>query len=316
MLTTPLCKLLNIKYPILQGGMAYLGTYELVSAVSNAGGLGIIGCGGSPPEWVEEQIYLTRNETDKPFGVNLMLMSPFLEQIIELVIKCRVPVVTTGGGNPGRYIPSLQEAGIKVIPVVSTLALLKRLERLKIDAVIAEGRESGGHVGDTATLPLIPQIVDTASVPVIAAGGIADGRGLAAALSLGAQGIQMGTRFICTTECIAHPDFKMQILRAHDRDTTVTGKSLGHPMRCLKNRLTRQFQAMEKEGVPPKALEEFGVGRLYDGIIGGDIENGSLMAGEIAGLIKEIKPVTAVIQEIISQAEEIIEYLHTMLGKS
>ena len=313
MLTPPLCELLHIKYPIVQGGMAYLGTYELVSAVSNGGGLGVIGCGISPPEWVEEQIRLTRSKTDKPFGVNLMLMSPSLEQVIEVVIKHQVPIVTTGGGNPGPYISRLKEAGIKVIPVVSTLALLKRLERLNIDAVVAEGRESGGHVGDTATLPLIPQVMDMTSVPVIAAGGFADGRGLAAALSLGAQGIQMGTRFICTTECIAHPGFKQQILNAQDRDTTVTGEAWGHPMRCLKNRMTRQFQAMERESVPREVLEEFGVGKLYQGVIEGDTADGSLMAGEIAGLVKEIKPAATIIQEIISQAEGVIAHLHTML---
>jgi enoyl-[acyl-carrier protein] reductase II len=316
LLKTILCELLNIKYPILQGGMAWLGTAELVSAVSNAGGLGIIGSGDAPPEWVREQIHLTRELTDKPFGVNLMLMSPFVSEVLEVVLEERVPVVTTGGGNPGIYISRLKQAGIKVLPVISSVALARRLERQGVDAVIAEGMESGGHIGETTTMALVPQVVSSVDIPVVAAGGIADARGLVAALSLGAQGVQMGTRFICTSECIAHPKFKQKILEAGDRATVVTGESLGHPARCLKNKLTREFLALEKGGASPEVLEEFGRGRLRRGVIEGDEEQGSLMAGQIAGLIKEIKSVPELIEEIISKAEQIVLNMATRLVKA
>jgi len=304
-----LCRLLDIKYPIIQGGMAWLGTTELVSAVSNAGGLGVIGSGDAPPDWVRNQIRATRERTDKPFGVNIMLMSPFVRDNLQVILDEGVKIVTFGGGNPGTYIPALKEAGVKVMPVVSSVALARRLERLGIDAVIAEGMESGGHVGDTATMALVPQVVQNVKVPIIAAGGIADGHGLVAALALGAQGVQMGTRFICSEECIAHPRFKEHILQAQDRATVVTGESTGHPVRCLENRLTREFKAREKAGASKEELEEFGRGRLSLGIIQGNIEEGSLMAGQIAGLIKEIKPVKAIIEDIMAEAEKVIETL-------
>ena len=304
-----LCNLLDIKYPIIQGGMAWLGTTELVSAVSNAGGLGIIGSGDAPPDWLRSQIRATRESTDKPFGVNILMMSPFVKDNLQVIVDEGVKIVTFGGGNPGTYIPALKEAGVKAIPVVSSVALARRLERLGIDAVIAEGMESGGHVGDTATMALVPQVVQNIKLPVIAAGGIADGHGLVAALALGAQGVQMGTRFVCSEECIAHPSFKERILQAQDRATVVTGESTGHPVRCLENRLTREFRAMEKAGVSTEELEKFGRGRLSLGIIHGNLEEGSLMAGQIAGLIKDIKPVKAIIEDIMAEAEKVLETL-------
>lgn len=304
-----LCELLNIDYPILQGGMAWLGTAELVSAVSNAGSLGIIGCGEAPPTWVRDQIRLTREKTDKPFGVNIMLMSRYLNDNLKIILEEKVKIITFGGGNPGTYIPALKEAGVKTIPVVSSVALAKRLERIGADAIIVEGMESGGHVGETTTIALVPQVASAVKVPVIAAGGIADGRGLVAALALGAQGVQMGTRFICSDECIAHPKFKEQIIKAQDRATVVTGQSTGHPVRCLENKLTRQFMTLEKSGAAKSELEEFGRGRLYLGVIQGNIEEGSLMVGQIAGLIIEIKPVKQIIQDIMAEAEKTIETL-------
>jgi len=304
-----LCNLLDIKYPIIQGGMAWLGTTELVSAVSNAGGLGVIGSGDAPPDWLRDQIRATREKTDKPFGVNILMMSPFVKDNLQTTVDEGVKIVTFGGGNPGTYIPALKEAGVKAIPVVSSVALARRLERQGIDAVIAEGMESGGHVGDTATMALVPQVVQNIKLPVIAAGGIADGHGLVAALALGAQGVQMGTRFVCSEECIAHPSFKERILQAQDRATVVTGETTGHPVRCLENRLTREFRAMEKAGTPTEELEEFGRGRLSLGIIQGNLEEGSLMAGQIAGLIKDIKPVKAIIEDIMAEAEKVIETL-------
>jgi enoyl-[acyl-carrier protein] reductase II len=304
-----LCELLNIEYPVLQGGMACLGTAELVSAVSEAGGLGIIGCGGAPPDWVREQIKLTRSMTGKPFGINVMLMSPHREEVIKVIMEEKVKIVTFGGGNPGAYFPSFKEAGVMVLPVVASVALARRLERIGADAIIAEGMESGGHVGETTTMALVPQVVDSVKVPVIAAGGIADGRGLAAALALGAQGVQIGTRFICSDECIAHAKFKELIVNASDRSTVVTGQATGHPVRCLENKLTRQFAELEKSGASSSELDEFGKGRLYLGVIQGNIEEGSLMAGQIAGLVKQIKPVRQIMRDIMAEAEGTLDAL-------
>jgi len=306
---TAICDLFGIEHPVIQGGMAWLGTAELVSAVSNGGGLGIIGAGNAPSSWVREQIRAARERTDKPFGVNIMLMSPFVEEVIEVILEEGVPIVTTGGGNPGVYISRLKQAGIKVMPVVSSVALAKRLERSGADAIVAEGLESGGHIGETTTMALVPQVVDSVAVPVVAAGGIGDGRGLAAALSLGAQGVQLGTRFICAEECIAHAKFKERLLQARDRATVVTGYSMGHPVRCLENKMTRQFSAMEKAGASVEELERFGEGKLQLGVLEGDMEGGSLMAGQIAGLIKEVKPAAAIIREIVAEAEAIIARL-------
>ncbi|MFQ5987287.1 MAG: enoyl-[acyl-carrier-protein] reductase FabK [Dehalococcoidia bacterium] len=306
---TAICDLFGIEHPVIQGGMAWLGTAELVSAVSNGGGLGIIGAGNAPPGWVREQIRATRERTDKPFGVNIMLMSPFVEELIEVILEEGVPIVTTGGGNPGVYIPRLKGAGIKVMPVVSSVALAKRLERSGADAIVAEGMESGGHIGETTTMALVPQVVDSVAVPVVAAGGIGDGRGLAAALSLGAQGVQLGTRFVCAEECIAHARFKERLLEARDRATVVTGYSMGHPVRCLENKMTRRFSAMEKAGASVEELERFGEGKLQLGVLEGDMEGGSLMAGQIAGLVKEVKPAAAIIREMVAEAEAIIARL-------
>ena len=305
-LKTAICELFNIEHPIIQGGMAHLGTVELVSAVSNAGGLGIIGSGNAEPDWVREQIRLTRQRTNKPFGVNIIMISPFIRDVVEVVLEEKVAVVTFGAGNPGIYIPRFREAGIKVVPVVSSVALARRLERAGADAIVAEGMESGGHIGQTTTIVLVPQVVDNVRIPVVAAGGIGDGRGLAAALALGAQGVQVGTRFVCSDECIAHPRFKEKILKANDLSTVVTRGTTGYPLRCLENKFARQFLALEKAGASKEELDLFGRGRTCLGLIEGDIDEGSLMAGQIAGLIKEIKPVRVIIEEMVTEAEAMI----------
>ncbi len=310
MITTPLCDLLGIKYPIIQGGMAWLGTAELVSAVSNAGGLGIIGAGNHPPDWVREQINATRQLTDKPFGVNVVLLSPHAEGVIQVLLEEKVKVVAFGAGNPGVYIPAFKKNGSVVIPVVSNVTLARRLERSGADAVVAEGQESGGHIGETSTIVLVPQTVDAVKIPVVAAGGICDGRGFVAALALGARGIQMGTRFIASRECIAHSSFKQRIVEIKDHPCTmVTGTTLGHPVRALENKMTRQFAAMEKAGASKEELEKFGTGKTYVGMIKGDLENGSLLAGQIASAIKDIKPVKQIIEEIMAEAEANIRKL-------
>ena len=306
---TAICDLFGIEYPVIQGGMAWLGSAELASAVSNGGGLGIIGGGNAPPSWIREQIRATREWTSKPFALNIMLMTPFLDEVIQVVLEEGVSIVTTGGGNPGVYIPIFKEAGIKVMPVVASVALAKRLERAGADALVAEGLESGGHIGETATMALLPQVVDSVTIPVVAAGGIGDGRGLAAALCLGAQGVQLGTRFVCAEECVAHPNFKRKVLEARDRSTVATGYATGHPVRCIENRLTRQFQALERGGASVEELELLGQGKLELAALNGDTEEGSVMAGQIAGLITDIKPAAAIIKEIVDQAESIIARL-------
>ena len=311
MLKTAICDLFGIEHPIIQGGMAHVGTAELVSAVSNAGGLGIIGAGFYQPDWVREQIRLTRQQTDKPFGINIQLASPFAEPVIEVVLEEKVAIVATGAGNPEPYLPRFKQAGMKVMPVVAGVALAQRLERAGVDAIVAEGMESGGHVGETTTMALVPQVVDSVQIPVVAAGGIADGRGLAAALALGAQGAQMGTRFVCSTECVAHPSYKQKVLEAHDRSTVVTRQTIGRPLRTLQNSLTEQVRALEEAGISREELEEFDRGRMLLGLVEGDIDEGSLLAGQIAGLIKEIKPVRVIIEEIVAEAETIITSLTT-----
>ncbi|MGB9887551.1 MAG: enoyl-[acyl-carrier-protein] reductase FabK [Moorellales bacterium] len=309
MLRTPLCDLLDIDYPILQGGMAWAGTGELAGAVSAAGGLGIIGAADFPPEVVAQEIAKVRRMTDRPFGVNIMLMSRHVDEVVRLVIREKVPVVTTGGGNPGKYLAALKEAGIKVLPVVSSVALARRLARSGVDGFIAEGMESGGHIGEVATLPLVPQVVDAVEEPVVAAGGIADGRGLVAALALGAVGIQMGTRFLCSIECPAHARVKERIVQAKDRDTVVTGALTGHPVRVLRNRLSRQFEQLEKSGAPVEEIAALGVGKLRAAIVEGDVEYGSVMAGQISGLIRDVRPVREILESIVSEAEAILETL-------
>jgi len=300
---TPLCDLLGIEYPIFQGGMAWVATAELAAAVSEAGGLGIIGSGHAPADWVLDQIRQVKERTSKPFGVNVMLMSPHVKEVMDVIVREKVAVVTTGAGNPGVYMPALKEAGIKVIPVVASVALAQRLERQGVDAIIAEGTESGGHVGELTTMALVPQVVDAVRVPVIAAGGIADGRQFLAALALGAVGVQMGTRFMCASECTIHQSVKEQILKARDRDTVVTGRSTGHPVRVLKNKLARQFEEMEKRCAPPEEIEKLGVGRMRAAMIEGDVEYGSLMAGQVAAMVRKIQPAAEIIHEILQDAE-------------
>lgn len=308
MLKTLLCNLLEIDYPILQGGMAWVATGELAAAVSAAGGLGIIGAGNAPPDTVREEIRKVRSLTKRPFGVNIYYLSPHVESLIELVITEHVPVITTGAGNPGKHLSRLQEAGIKVIPVVASVALAKRLERAGVDALIAEGMECGGHIGEITTMALVPQIVDAVEIPVIAAGGIADGRGLASALALGAVGVQIGTRFICATECRVHENYKKAVLTAGDRDTVVTGYH-GHYIRVLKNKLTRQFSELEKQNVSPAELAELGVNKLRAAVVDGDVEYGSLMAGQSAALVRKIEPAAEIVQSIISEAEAVLNRL-------
>jgi len=295
-----ICNLLGIKYPIFQGGMAWIGTAELASAVSNAGGLGIIGAGHMPPEVLRAEIQKCKGWTKKPFGVNVMLMSPYVKEVMQVVLEEKVPVVTTGAGNPGEYVPELKEIGSKVIPVVASVALAKRLVRSGADAVIAEGMESGGHIGEITTMALVPQVVDAVDVPVIAAGGIADSRGVAAAFALGAKAVQMGSRFVMSEECIAHPNYKDMVLKAKDRATVVTGRTLGHPARVIHNKLTRKYLEMEANGAPAEELEALGVGSLHRATHEGDVQNGSVMIGEISGMLDDIKPVQKIIDDIVA----------------
>jgi len=307
MINTVLCKLLGIEHPILQGGMAWVSTAELVVAVSEAGGLGIIGAGNAPPDFIREQVRQAKAGTDKPFGLNIALFSPFVDALVDLCIEEQVPVVATGAGSPAPYIPALKNAGIKVVPVISSVALAKRLERAGADAVVAEGMESGGHIGDVGTLPLIPQVVDAVSIPVVAAGGIADGRGLAAALALGAAGIQMGTRSICVTECTAHANYKEKICRAGDRATVTTGHSVGHPVRAIRNPMVREFARLERDGVSEEQILEFGTGTLKLAVVGGDTVKGSLMAGQSSGLVSDVASSRVIVERIVSEAEAVLK---------
>lgn len=315
MIRTDLCQLLGIKYPLLQGGMAWVATAELAAAVSNAGGLGIIGAGHMPPEALRTEITNCKKYTDKPFGVNVMLLSPFVKEVMKVVVEERVPVVTTGAGNPGEYIPALKEIGSKVIPVVASVALARRLERSGIDAIIAEGHESGGHIGDITTMALVPQIVDAVNIPVIAAGGIADSRGFVAALSLGAQGVQIGSRFVCAVECTVHDKYKAAVLKAKDRSTVATGVTTGHPVRVIENKLSREYIRMERAGASVEDLEKMGEGKLRSAAREGEVEMGSVMIGQIAGMIDNIKPAAEIIEEIIGGASGIINKLQSYVLK-
>jgi len=298
-------ELLGIRYPVIQGGMAWVATWELSSAVSNAGGLGIIGVGGADTDWVAEQIRQMKAHTDRPFGVNLMLMNPQADEIAELLAEEQIPVITTGAGNPGRYMARWKEAGAKVIPVVASVALARMMEKAGADAVIAEGTESGGHIGAATTMTLVPQVVDMVHIPVIAAGGIADARGFAAALMLGAGGVQIGTRFVASKECIVHEKYKEKIIRAKDIDSEVTGLANGHPIRVLRNKMTREYLRMEKEGAGLDELERLTLGALRKAVVEGDVVYGSVMAGQIAGLVKEEKTCAEIIEEIVSGAKQL-----------
>ena len=311
MLSTGICTLLGTKYPIIQGGMAHIATFELVSAVCNAGGLGIIGAGHYPSDWVLDQISRTREKTRRPFGVNIVLTSPHLDGVMDAVIREKVGVVSTGAGDPSPYLPRFKSAGIIVMPVVASVTMAQRVEQAGAGIIIAEGMEAGGRIGEYTTMALVPQVVNAVKVPVVAAGGIADGRGLVAALSLGAQAVQMGTRFVCSTECVAHAAYKQSIVKSGGA-TVITRQSLGYPLRTLPNSLAEQFAALEKEGVPREALEAFDRDRMYLGLIDGDLEEGSLIAGQAAGLIRDIKPVEAIIGDIMRQAEEVV----AMLGRT
>lgn len=303
---TELTGLLGIKYPILQGGMAWVAEYHLAAAVSQAGGLGIIGAANAPAEWVRDQIRKTKELTDKPFGVNVMLMSPCAEDVAHVVAEEGVAVVTTGAGNPEKYMDLWKNKNIKVIPVVASVALAKRMERSGADAVVAEGCESGGHVGESTTMALVPQVVDAVTIPVIAAGGIADGRGIAAALMLGAKGVQMGTRFVVTRECQVHENYKEKVIRAKDIDTRVTGRSTGHPVRTLRNEMTKKYLELEGRGASLEELEYLTLGALRKAVQEGDVKNGSVMSGQIAGLVKEEKTCRELIESLVKEADSLL----------
>ena len=309
MLHTPLTELLGIQHPIVQGGMAWVATWELALAVSEAGALGIYGAGNAPPDLVRGQVRQIAQRTQRPYGLNIPLFSPYVDEVLAICVEEGVPVVTTGAGNPAPYLERLKSAGIKVMPVVASAALAKRLERAGADAVIAEGAESGGHIGEVGTLALVPAVVDAVGIPVIAAGGIADGRGLAAALALGAAGAQMGTRFICTEECIAHADYKQAIVRASERSTMVTGVTVGHPVRCIRNQMARAFDELEKRGASEEEILNFGTGRLRQAAMEGDVTSGSLMAGQAAGLVHDIVPARELVERTIREAEEAMDRL-------
>jgi enoyl-[acyl-carrier protein] reductase II len=310
-LRTRLTDLLGVEYPIIQGGMAWTATAELAAAVSNAGGFGIIGAGHMPTDVLRSEIRNAKALTDKPFGVNLMLLTPHIDEIVEMVIEEGVHAVTTGAGNPARYMPGLKAAGIKVLPIAPSVALAKRMESIGADAIIGEGMEAGGHIGELTTMVLVPQLVDAVSIPVVAAGGIADGRGMAAAFALGAEGVQVGTRFMCAEECTIHPDVKAQVIKAKDRDTVVTGRSTGHPVRVIKNKLSREIEKLDKAN-NPEEIETLGSGKLALAMRQGDVDNGSLMAGQAAAMVCEIQPAADIVNDLMTEAEAVMNRLGTL----
>ena len=303
---TEITELLGIEYPIIQGGMAWVAEYHLAAAVSNAGGLGLIGTASAPAEWVREQIREAKKLTDKPFGINIMMISPYADEVAKVAVEEGVAVVTTGAGSPEKYVKMWKEAGIKVIPVVASVAMAKRMQRCGADALVAEGTEAGGHIGENTTMVLVPQVVDAVEIPVIAAGGIADGRGMAAAFMLGAEGIQLGTRFVASKESIVHENYKNQIIKAKDIDSVVTGMSTGHPVRSLRNQMTREYLKLEKENADFMELEKLTLGSLRKAVQDGDTVNGTLMAGQIAGLIRREQTCREIIEETVQQAQECI----------
>lgn len=303
---TEVTELLGIEYPIIQGGMAWVAEYHLAAGVSNAGGLGLIGAASAPAEWVREQIREAKKLTDKPFGVNIMLMSPYADEVAKVVAEEGVKVVTTGAGNPEKYMKMWKEAGVKVIPVVASVALAKRMERCGADALVAEGTEAGGHIGENTTMVLVPQIVDAVNIPVIAAGGIADGRGIAAVFMLGARAVQMGTHFVATKESMVHENYKNAILKAKDIDSRVTGRTTGHPVRALRNQMTKQYLDMEKAGASFEELEHLTLGGLRRAVVDGDVVNGSVMAGQSAAMVKEILSCEELIQKLVKETDALI----------
>ena len=303
---TKVTELLQIEYPIIQGGMAWVAEHHLAAAVSEAGGFGLIGAASAPPEIVREEIRKAKELTDKPFGVNIMLLNPNADEVAKIVVEEGIQAVTTGAGNPEKYMPMWKEAGVKVIPVVASVAMAKRMERYGADAVVAEGMEAGGHIGSQTTMALIPQIVDAVNIPVIAAGGIGDGRGVAASFMLGAEGVQMGTRFVVADESIVHDNYKDRIVKAKDIDSVVTGQSTGHPVRCLRNQMTKEYIKKEQEGVPFEELERMTLGSLRKAVMDGDILNGTVMAGQIAGLVSKRQSCKEILQEIMTEAEKLL----------
>lgn len=303
---TKVTELLQIEYPIIQGGMAWVAEHHLAAAVSEAGGFGLIGAASAPPEIVREEIRKAKELTDKPFGVNIMLLNPNADEVAKIVVEEGIQAVTTGAGNPEKYMPMWKEAGVKVIPVVASVAMAKRMERYGANAVVAEGMEAGGHIGNQTTMALIPQIVDAVNIPVIAAGGIGDGRGVAASFMLGAEGVQMGTRFVVADESIVHDNYKDRIVKAKDIDSVVTGQSTGHPVRCLRNQMTKEYIKKEQEGVPFEELERMTLGSLRKAVMDGDILNGTVMAGQIAGLVSKRQSCKEILQEIMTEAEKLL----------
>ena len=304
---TKVTELLQIEYPIIQGGMAWVAEHHLAAAVSEAGGLGLIGAASAPPEIVREEIRKAKELTDKPFGVNIMLLNPNADEVAKIVVEEGIQAVTTGAGNPEKYMPMWKEAGVKVIPVVASVAMAKRMERYGADAVVAEGMEAGGHIGNQTTMALIPQIVDAVNIPVIAAGGIGDGRGVAASFMLGAEGVQMGTRFVVADESIVHDNYKDRIVKAKDIDSVVTGQSTGHPVRCLRNQMTKEYIKKEQEGVPFEELERMTLGSLRKAVMDGDILNGTVMAGQIAGMVKERMSCKELIGKLVEETDAMIK---------
>lgn len=300
-----ICDLLNIKYPVIQGGMAWIADASLAAAVSEAGGLGII-TGTAPIEWIRNEIKKIRKLTDKPFGVNVMLMTPHAEEVAKLVCEEKVPVVTTGAGSPGKFMTMWKENDVKVIPVVASVALAKRMEKLGADAIIAEGMESGGHIGSLTTMTLVPQVCDAVDIPVIAAGGIGDGRGMAASFMLGAKGVQMGTRFLLAKECSVHENYKAKVIKAKDIDTVVTGGSLGHPVRLIKNKLSREYIKLENEVHDAEELEKMGQGALRKAVIEGDVDYGNVMAGQICGMLNTEETTSEIIKKLIEECNNLL----------
>lgn len=311
---TRITELLQIEAPVIQGGMAWVAEHGLAAAVSNAGGLGIIGAASAPPEVVREEIRKCKELTDNPFGVNVMLLNPNADEVAKIVVEEGVRVVTTGAGNPGKYMELWKSAGVRVMPVVASVAMAKLMERAGADAVVAEGMESGGHIGSTTTMALVPQVADAVEIPVIAAGGIADGRGLAAAFMLGAEGVQLGTRFVASTESIVHRNYKEKILKAKDIDSVITGASTGHPVRSLRNQMTREYLELEREHADFMELEKLTLGSLRKAVIEGDTVHGTLMAGQIAGLIHEEKTCAQIIEELLSTARKTWSGMESMNG--